>query len=81
MSSKGQIVLPRGIREGLQLEEGSVLAAIEKDGLLVLKKVENPILEKDLGTLKILEEAWKEIDEGKFKRMERDDFLKEIKEW
>ena len=81
MSSKGQIVLPRNIREELHLEEGTILATIKKDNLVVLKKIDNPILKQDIETLRLVEEAWDDIDRGKFKKMKSEDFLTEIKKW
>jgi len=42
LSSKGQIVIPQEIREGLHLEEGTPFAVIaQKEGIL-LKKIELP---------------------------------------
>ncbi len=42
MSSKGQVVIPRDIREILKLEEGTPLAVITQDDTLCLKKIELP---------------------------------------
>ena len=81
MSSKGQVVLPREIREELHLKEGTILAAVKKDDLVVLKKIDSPILKEDLETLKLVEEAWEDIDKGRFKKMKSEDFLNEIKKW
>ena len=39
-SSKGQIVIPSGIRRKLNIGEGSLLAVTTKDDLVVLKKSE-----------------------------------------
>ena len=81
MSSKGQIVLPREIREELHLEEGTILVAVKKEGLVILKKIDNPILKEDLETIKLVEEAWEDIDKGRYKKMKSEDFLNEIKKW
>lgn len=81
ISSKGQVVLPREIREDLDLKEGTVLAAVKKNNLVVLKKIENPILKEDIETLKLVEEAWEDIEEGRCKKMKSEDFLNEIKKW
>jgi len=48
MSSKGQVVIPVGLRKFL----------------MISKRVEN---------------AWKEIEQGKFKKMSSEDFLTEIR--
>lgn len=81
ISSKGQVVLPRVIREELHLKEGTILVAVKKDNLIILKKIENPILKEDIETLKLVEEAWEDIDNGRFKKMKSEDFLNEIKKW
>ena len=81
ISSKGQVVIPHGIREKVGLNDGETLAVSTQDGLIVLKKIENPMEEDDLKTLAEIREAWKEIEEGKFKRMKSEDFLKEISKW
>jgi len=81
MSSKGQVVLPREIREELHLKEGTILVAVKKDNLVVLKKIDSPILKEDLETLRLVEEAWGDIDKGRFKKMKSEDFLNEIKKW
>ena len=42
MSSKGQIVIPKLIRDGLRAGEGSVFAVVSQDDTLILKKMETP---------------------------------------
>ncbi len=32
-------------------------------------------------TLKLIEEAWKDIDKGNYKTRTKDDFFKELEEW
>jgi len=81
ISSKGQVVLPREIREELHLKEGTILVAVKKNNLVILKKIENPILKEDIETLKLVDEAWKDIEKGRFKRMQSKNFLAEIKKW
>jgi len=81
VSSKGQVVLPKEIRKELQLEEGTLLATIKKDNLIVLKKIENPVLKQDIETLRLIEEAWDDIEKGNAKKMKSEEFLNEIKKW
>ncbi|MEK6913342.1 MAG: AbrB/MazE/SpoVT family DNA-binding domain-containing protein [Nanoarchaeota archaeon] len=81
MSSKGQVVIPGNIREKLELSEGEILAVSSKDNMIVLKKIENPTEEEDLRTFSEIKKSWKEISEGKFKKMKSEDFLKEISKW
>jgi len=44
MSSKGQIVIPQGIREKLRVKEGTPFAVSASENTIVLKKVEIPNL-------------------------------------
>lgn len=81
VSSKGQVVIPLDIRNRMRLKDGETLAVSTKDGLIVLKKIEDPMTEDDIKTFNEIKEAWKEIDEGKAKKMNHEDFLKEISTW
>ena len=81
ISSKGQVVIPMDIRNKMKISDGETFAVSAQDNLIVLKKVGNPMEEEDLNTLREIEEAWKEIGEGKFKKMKSEDFLKEISKW
>lgn len=81
ISSKGQVVIPQDIREKMNLEEGETLAVSMQNNLIVLKKMENPMEKEDLETLAEIKEAWKEIAEGKYRKMKSEDFLKEIETW
>ena len=80
-SSKGQIVIPSSIRRKLNIGEGSLLAVTTQDDLVVLKKVNSKISSSDMKTLKLIEEAWKDIDKGNYKVRTKDDFFKELEEW
>ena len=80
-SSKGQIVLPKAIRAKLHIKKGTAFALKATGKVIMLKKIEDPILKADLETLKGVEKAWKEIEQGKFRKMNKDDFLKELATW
>ncbi len=80
-SSKGQVVIPSNIRKKLEIESGSLLAVTAQDSLIVLKKVSSKISVSDMKTLKLIEEAWKDIDKGNYKIRSKDDFFKEFGEW
>jgi AbrB family looped-hinge helix DNA binding protein len=80
-SSKGQIVLPKGIRTKLHIKKGTVFALKATSNVIMLKKIEDPVLKADLETLKGVEKAWKEIEQGKFRKMSKEDFLKELTTW
>lgn len=81
MSSKGQIVIPQEMREGIA--EGDKMVIIKNDGQLILKKMEDfdKNLEEDLEFAKKTEEAWKRYDKGEFVSMDSKDFLKKLKKW
>ena len=80
-SSKGQIVIPSKIRKKLNIGNGSLLAVTAQDDLIILKKVSSNISSEDMMTLKLIEEAWKDIDKGKYKVRSKNDFFKEFREW
>ncbi len=79
MSSKGQVVIPQELRKGIA--EGDKLVVIRNNDQIILKKANkfDKQFEEDLIVAKRVEEAWKEIDTGKFKKMSSEDFLKEIR--
>ena len=51
MSSKGQIVIPQGIRDAQHLAEGDTFAIYEHQGLLVLKKLSHQLTAADAHAL------------------------------
>ena len=79
MSSKGQVVIPQELREGIN--EGDKLVVIRNADQIILKKADkfDKNLKEDLEAAKEVEKAWKDIEEGRFKKMSSDDFLKEIR--
>ena len=81
VSSKGQVVIPRDIRKKFGIRKGSILAISAKKDILVLKKLNKRLSKEDLKTLRTLEEAWKEIEQGKYKVYKKDEFFKEFSKW
>ena len=81
MSSKGQVVIPKEMRENL--EEGDKLVVIRNDRQIILEKMEDfdKNLEEDLEFARRTEEAWKKYDNGEFISMDAEEFLKELKKW
>ena len=81
LSSKGQVVIPAGMRKGFK--EGEKLLLIRNENKIVLSKASelDNKLKEDLIVAKRVEAAWKEIGQGKGIRMSIDDFLKEMKSW
>jgi AbrB family looped-hinge helix DNA binding protein len=80
-SSKGQIVIPTKIRKRLDIREGSVLAVAVERNMIVLKKVDSGLSTEDLKTLKLVEEAWKDVENGRYEVREKEAFFKELKSW
>lgn len=46
-----------------------------------MKKIDTKIKAEDLKTLKLIEEAWKDIEEGRYKSATPDEFFKELDKW
>lgn len=81
VSSKGQLVIPQDIRIKLGIKEGNLFAVASVDNLLVLKKIESPVSEADMKTLKMVEEAWDDIKEGRYSVASLDEFEKQAEKW
>jgi len=79
MSSKGQIVIPAELRK--DMKEGDKIVVIRNKDQIILKKADcfDKALEEDIIVAKRVEGAWKEIEQGKYRRMSSKDFLKEIR--
>ena len=81
MSSKGQIVIPASMRK--DVKEGDRFLIIKDKSSFLLKRADDldEKFKEDLEFSRRTEEAWKRHDAGEFKRMEFDDFIKEMKKW
>lgn len=81
ISSKGQIVIPRDMREGF--EEGQKFLLIREGDEIILKKADGlrKNLEADLAFARRTREAWKRYDEGKFVSANKDEFLSDLDRW
>ena len=54
MSSRGQIVIPQDIREGLKASEGTIFSVVSAKDTIILKKIPTPSKEeliKELGAI------------------------------
>jgi AbrB family looped-hinge helix DNA binding protein len=80
-SSKGQVVIPTVLRKRLGIKKGTVFSVAARRGMIVLKKVDSKLSEQDLKSLKLIEEAWKDIEQGRYRVMSKRSFLDELKEW
>lgn len=80
-SSKGQVVIPARVRKKLGIKEGSLLAIAAEGDMVILKKAKIVLTESDLRTLKSVEEAWKDIEEGRYAVSGKKEYLDELKAW
>lgn len=46
MSSKGQVVIPRDVRENINAEEGTIFAIVNGKDSVILKKISTPTIEE-----------------------------------
>lgn len=81
ISSKGQLVIPQDIRKRLNIKTGNLFAIASANDILVLKKLKSPINQADIKTLKMVEEAWQDIEKGKYRIQNPDEFMKEARKW
>ncbi|MBT3985546.1 AbrB/MazE/SpoVT family DNA-binding domain-containing protein [archaeon] len=83
MSSKGQIVIPVEMREGIK--EGEKLVIIRNNNQIIIEKVDQirKSLEKDIARAKKVDKLVQnyETGKGKWVEMEFDDFVEEMKKW
>ncbi|MEK6938286.1 MAG: AbrB/MazE/SpoVT family DNA-binding domain-containing protein [Nanoarchaeota archaeon] len=78
MSSKGQIVIPREMRD--DFEEGEKFVVIKNGKQIILKSVKDfdKNIKDDLEFARRTEEAWKSYERGEFESSSVEDFLKEL---
>lgn len=80
VSSKGQVVIPNGLRKKMKVRDGDYFSIMSTDDLIILKKIsEVKMLKEDLKTINKVKEAWADIEEGKFKKGSLDDLMKDLK--
>ncbi len=49
--------------------------------MIVLKKLDTKMKPEDIKTLKLIEEAWEDIEHGRYKSATPDKFFKELAKW
>ena len=81
LSTKGQIVIPSNLRK--DIHAGEEFLIVKNNGNFILKKMSDIAkgLKDDLQFAKHVEKAWKDYDSGKFKSMNKKDFIEELKSW
>ena len=81
VSSKGQLVIPQDIRQKMKIKEGSLIAVASYGDMVLLKKVKNFINDEDMQSLKLVEEAWEDIEKGRYKTTSLSHFMRQAREW
>jgi AbrB family looped-hinge helix DNA binding protein len=81
ISSRGQVVIPARARKKVGAQKGVAFAVSADKDIIVLKRLDGKLSEDDLATLKSIKEAWKDIEEGKYKKLSTSDFKKALKNW
>ncbi len=81
ISRKGQITLPKNLKK--EFYNGEKVLIVKKGKSIVLKSMRclSPKVRDDLIFAERTERAWRDYERGKFKTINADDFLKEIKKW
>jgi len=80
-SSRGQIVIPASIRKKLGIKEGIVFGIATKKDMIVLKRLDTRMKAEDLKTLKLIEEAWEDVEKGRYKTYSREAFFRALRKW
>ncbi|MEA3329524.1 MAG: AbrB/MazE/SpoVT family DNA-binding domain-containing protein [Nanoarchaeota archaeon] len=78
LSTKGQIVIPEKIREGI--EDGTAFNIVKQGDLIILKMI-NGFTDGEIQEMKEIDRIWKEIDEGGCISQTRVEFFKEMNSW
>ena len=79
VTKKGQIVIPKAIRDKLQLGEGTPLGVeITDRGVIMLKEIEPPFDDNDV---KAIDKFWRDVESGKLKAAPVTKFLEDLETW
>ena len=78
LSTKGQIVIPEKLREGIS--EGEHFA-IEKIGSMFVLKPVLGLSKEEKTEFKEIDQAWKDIASGKAEKYSENEFFSALKEW
>ncbi|HIH19369.1 TPA: AbrB/MazE/SpoVT family DNA-binding domain-containing protein [Candidatus Micrarchaeota archaeon] len=83
VSSRGQFVLPLSMRKRNHIAEGEKLMVIDDGRTIVVRPVKSmkDDIQDEIWLMHKAAEGWKDIEDGKFKRMGKAEFLKELSGW
>ena len=80
-SAKGQVVIPSKIRKKLKIDESSMFVVAAQNDMIVLKKLDRRLSDDDLKTIRLIEEAWRDMEKGRYKVRSKESFFEELKKW
>jgi len=78
LSTKGQVVIPEQIRQGI--DAGTAFVVTRQNNLIILKEVEE-LTEEEVVEMKELDKIWEEIDSGECESYTEKEFFEKMKEW
>ncbi|MBI4894257.1 MAG: AbrB/MazE/SpoVT family DNA-binding domain-containing protein [Candidatus Aenigmarchaeota archaeon] len=81
MSSKGQIVIPRRLRDSMNIKEGEMLAVMSGRDSIVLKKIDIKLTRSEKDDIEAIEKAMGDAASGKLKALGKKEFLRELAKW
>ena len=76
ISSRGQVVIPQGIRERLQIHEGEKFVVLGEDDTIVLKKLEVPSFK---GFDKLLKKTREFVKKKGLKESDLEESIRELR--
>jgi len=76
LSSRGQVVIPQGIRDSLQLHSGEKFVVIGEDDTIILKKLEVPSFK---GFDKLLKKTREFVKKKGLKTSDVDEAIKRVR--
>jgi AbrB family looped-hinge helix DNA binding protein len=81
MSSRGQVVIPKEVREGFGMDDNIIV--IRSGNQIILEKTSDfqKNIAEDIKAAERVSKAWKKYDEGKFVKKSKDEFLKDLETW
>ena len=81
MSTKGQIVIPNKLRDGIK--SGDQFLIIKDGSKMILKNLNelSEDLKDEIAFAQRVEKAWVEYENGNFHSKSKDEFLKELETW
>ena len=78
LSARGQVVLPQGIRRGVEV--GTLFAVGREKDVIVLKRLK-PFSAQERQEMLELQRIWRDIDAGKCGPFTAEALFKKLREW